>query len=131
MNELSNLSIKELIESIDENILETKELRKRLLIEVNQEKDVNRKMVKKEMVERYNEKLYKFRIQKLELEEAMKEHAAYGYKKLDAKVNEKAAQEGQVQEQLINIMIDSKLFAKTFVNYLKQQQTTSNGILLV
>ena len=32
MNELSNLSIKELIESIDENILETKELRNDYLL---------------------------------------------------------------------------------------------------
>lgn len=131
MKELSNLSIKELIESIEENFLETKVLRKRLLIEMNQEKDVNRKMSKKEMVERCNEKLYRFRMQKLELEEMMKDHAAYGYKKLGDKVNEKTAQEEQVQEQLFNIMIDSKLFAKTFDDYLKQQQTKSNGILLV
>lgn len=93
MNELYKLSIKELIESIEENILETKELRKRLLIELNQEKDVNRKMIKKELIERYDENIFRFKMQKLGLEEAIKEHAIYAYKKLD---RNKTAQEAQV-----------------------------------
>ena len=108
MNELSNLSIKELIESIEENILETSGLRKRLLIETNHEKDVNVKKYKNELIKKYSEDISRYRMQKLELEEMMREHAVYGYKKLDAKVNEKTAQEGQVQEQFIICELKNK-----------------------
>lgn len=101
MKEISNLSIKELIESIEENILETSGLRKRLLIETNHEKDANVKKYKNELIAKYNEDISRYRMQKLELEEIIREHAVYGYKKLDSKVNEKTAQEEQVQEQSI------------------------------
>lgn len=89
---LQDLTIKELLESIDENISETKEVRKRLAIELNQEKDINRIMIKKELVEKYDENIFRYKMQKLGIEEMMKEHAIYAYKK--------TAQEGQVQEQL-------------------------------
>lgn len=106
MNELYNLSIQELIESIEENILETKELRKRLLIELNQEKDVNRKIIKKEIIERYDENMFRFKMQMFGIEEAIKEHAVYGYKKISIKSNEKTAQEVSFQEQPIIIKRD-------------------------
>ena len=90
---LQDLTIKELIESIDENISETKEARKRLVIELNQEKDINRKIIKKELIKRYDENIFRYKIQKLGIEEMIKDHALYAYKK--------TAQEGQVQEQEI------------------------------
>ena len=98
MKELYNLSIKELIESIDENILETKEVRKRLVIELNQEEDINRKMIKKELVEKYDENIFRYKMQKLGIEEMIKDHALYAYRK--------TAQEGQVQEQHFINFID-------------------------
>ena len=95
---LQDLTIKELIESIDENISETKEVRKRLVIEFNQEKNINRKMIKKELIEKYDENIFRYKIQKLGIEEMIKDHALYAYKK--------TAQEGQVQEQSINLSIE-------------------------
>lgn len=41
--------------------------------------------------------------------------------------NEKTAQEGQVQEQCINIMIDDTLVAKNVLNHLREMQI-KNGL---
>lgn len=98
MKELYNLSIKELIESIDKNISETKEVRKRLVIELNQEKDINRKIIKKELIEKYDENIFRYKMQKLGIEEMIKDHALYAYKK--------TSQEGQ--SITINIELDNK-----------------------
>lgn len=106
MNELYNLSIKELIESIDENILETKETRKKLMISLNQEKDVGRKVIKKSLIEKCDEDIFRFEIQKFGIKEIIKEHAVYGYKKIGIKPNEKTAQEVSLQEQPIIIKRD-------------------------
>lgn len=110
---LQDLTIKELIESIDENISETKEVRKRLVIELNQEKDINRKMIKKELVERYDENIFRYKIQKLGIEEMIKDHALYAYRK--------TAQEGQTQEQFINIELDGQIMASTLSEQIFKQ----------
>lgn len=96
MNELCNLSIKELIESIDENILTTKETRKNLIIERNFEKDSDKREIKSICIKDCDDDLYRFRMQKFELSRMIKEHALYAYKKLD---RNKTAQERQVQEK--------------------------------
>lgn len=101
MKELYNLSIKELIEGIDENILEAKEARKKLVIELNQEKDINRKMIKKELIKKYDKNIFRYKIQKLEIEEMIKDHTFYGCKK--------TAQEGQVQEQSIILELENSI----------------------
>ncbi|WP_343342486.1 hypothetical protein [Terrisporobacter petrolearius] len=101
MKNLYNLSIKELVESIDENISDTKETRKKLVIGLNQEKDAERKAIKKALIEKCDKGIFRFEMQKSAIEEIVKEHAVYGYEKIGTKPNEKTAQEGLVQEQLI------------------------------
>lgn len=89
---LQELTIKELIESIDENILETKEARKKLIIGANQKEDLSIKKYKNELIEKYGKDITRYQIQKLKIEEIIKDHALYAYRK--------TAQEGQVQETI-------------------------------
>lgn len=124
MNELYNLSIKELIESIDENISDTKETRKKLVICLNQEKDARRKVIKKAVIGKCDEDIFRFEMQKVGIEEIVKEHAVYGYKKRGIKPNEKTAQEGQVQEQQITLELDRitcKLQSKNSYSIVEQK----------
>lgn len=95
---LQDLTIKELIESIDENILETKEARKKLIIGTNQKEDLSIKKYKNELIEKYGKDITRYQIQKLKIEEMIKDHALYAYRK--------TAQEGQ--SITISIELDNK-----------------------
>lgn len=111
MNQLCKLSIEQLIESIEENILETKEIRKRLKVEIGQERNEPNKVIKRRYKEKCDKDLFRFEMQKNDLKEMIREHALYAYKKLDKEGNEKTAQEGLVQEQLFEpVSSDNKSY---------------------